>query len=95
MSCWPALAPVFAALVEHPRVLAICDAFLAPNYLLTAAQAICIHPGEAAQGVYYDDSSRSSGIDSDAMLPGLVRIMWLPAWRRKVHPRRSKARRAS
>ncbi len=52
----PALAPVFAAIVEHPRVLAICDAFLAPNYLLTAAQAICIHPGEVAQGVHYDDS---------------------------------------
>jgi len=52
----PALAPVFARLAEHPRVLAICDAFLQPNYLLTAAQAICIHPGEAAQGVHYDDS---------------------------------------
>lgn len=52
----PALAPVFARLVEHPRMLAICDAFLQPNYLLTAAQAICIHPGEAAQGVHYDDS---------------------------------------
>jgi ectoine hydroxylase-related dioxygenase (phytanoyl-CoA dioxygenase family) len=51
----PALAPIFAAIVEHPRVLAICDAFLAPNYLLTAAQAICIHPGEAAQSVHYDD----------------------------------------
>jgi ectoine hydroxylase-related dioxygenase (phytanoyl-CoA dioxygenase family) len=52
----PAVAPIFAALVEHPHVLAILDAFLAPNYLLTAAQAICIHPGEVAQGVHYDDS---------------------------------------
>jgi ectoine hydroxylase-related dioxygenase (phytanoyl-CoA dioxygenase family) len=52
----PAVAPVLADLVEHPRVLAICDAFLAPNYLLTAAQAICIHPGEAPQGLHYDDS---------------------------------------
>jgi ectoine hydroxylase-related dioxygenase (phytanoyl-CoA dioxygenase family) len=51
----PAVAPVFAGLVEHPRVLAICDAFLAPNYLLTAAQAICIHPGESPQSVHYDD----------------------------------------
>ena len=51
----PALAPIFAAIVEHPRVLAICDAFLAPNYLLTAAQAICIHPGEQPQAVHYDD----------------------------------------
>ena len=51
----PALAPVFARIVEHPRVLAICDAFLQPNYLLTAAQAIRIHPGEAAQALHYDD----------------------------------------
>ena len=51
----PALAPVFARIVEHPRMLAVCDAFLQPNYLLTAAQAICIHPGEAAQAVHYDD----------------------------------------
>jgi len=52
----PSVAPIFARLVEHPRVLAILDAFLAPNYLLTAAQAICIHPGEAPQSVHYDDS---------------------------------------
>jgi ectoine hydroxylase-related dioxygenase (phytanoyl-CoA dioxygenase family) len=52
----PALGRVFADMIEHPRILAICDAFLAPNYLLTAAQAICIHPGEAPQAVHYDDS---------------------------------------
>jgi ectoine hydroxylase-related dioxygenase (phytanoyl-CoA dioxygenase family) len=52
----PALGKVFADLIAHPRILAVCDAFLAPNYLLTAAQAIRIHPGEAAQAVHYDDS---------------------------------------
>jgi ectoine hydroxylase-related dioxygenase (phytanoyl-CoA dioxygenase family) len=46
----------FAALVEHPRVLAICDAFLAPNYLLTASQAINILPGETPQPFHTDDS---------------------------------------
>jgi ectoine hydroxylase-related dioxygenase (phytanoyl-CoA dioxygenase family) len=46
----------FADLVEHPRVLAICDALLLPNYLLTASQAICIHPGETAQPFHTDDS---------------------------------------
>lgn len=51
----PALGRVFADLIEHPRVLAICDAFLAPNYLLTAAQAINIQPGEAAQALHFDD----------------------------------------
>lgn len=52
----PAHARVFADLVEHPRILGICDAFLAPNYLLSAAQAIRIHPGEAPQALHYDDS---------------------------------------
>jgi ectoine hydroxylase-related dioxygenase (phytanoyl-CoA dioxygenase family) len=51
-----AQAPVFAALVEHPRVLALCDAFLEPNYLLTASQAIRILPGETPQPFHTDDS---------------------------------------
>jgi ectoine hydroxylase-related dioxygenase (phytanoyl-CoA dioxygenase family) len=46
----------FADLVEHPLVLAVCDAFLQPNYLLTASQAIRIHPGETPQGFHTDDS---------------------------------------
>lgn len=48
--------PVFAALVEHPFVLALCDAFLEPNYLLTASQAINIQPGETPQPFHTDDS---------------------------------------
>jgi ectoine hydroxylase-related dioxygenase (phytanoyl-CoA dioxygenase family) len=47
---------VFEDLVEHPRILALCDAFLEPNYLLTASQAIHIHPGETAQPFHTDDS---------------------------------------
>lgn len=47
--------PIFADLVEHPRILAICDAFLETNYLLTASQAIHIHPGETAQPLHTDD----------------------------------------
>lgn len=46
---------VFADLAEHPRILALCDRFLATNYLLTASQAICIHPGETAQSLHTDD----------------------------------------
>lgn len=45
----------FARLVEHPRVLALCDALLEPNYLLTASQAIQIYPGETAQPWHVDD----------------------------------------
>jgi ectoine hydroxylase-related dioxygenase (phytanoyl-CoA dioxygenase family) len=47
---------IFADLTEHPRILAICDALLQPNYLLTASQAICIHPGETPQPFHTDDS---------------------------------------
>ena len=46
---------VFERLVEHPRVLAICDALLDPNYLLTASQAININPGETPQAFHTDD----------------------------------------
>lgn len=47
--------PVFEDLAAHPLVLALCDALLEPNYLLTASQAINIHPGETAQAVHTDD----------------------------------------
>jgi ectoine hydroxylase-related dioxygenase (phytanoyl-CoA dioxygenase family) len=50
------LGEICEALVEHPRILGICDAFLAPNYLLTASQAINIHPGETAQPMHTDDA---------------------------------------
>jgi ectoine hydroxylase-related dioxygenase (phytanoyl-CoA dioxygenase family) len=46
---------LFQDLVEHPRILAICDALLAPNYLLTASQAINILPGETPQSFHTDD----------------------------------------
>jgi ectoine hydroxylase-related dioxygenase (phytanoyl-CoA dioxygenase family) len=47
---------VFERTVEHPRVLAMLDRLLAPGYLLTASQAICIHPGETPQPLHYDDT---------------------------------------
>src|SRR5262245_21721386 len=47
--------------LSSKRVVAICDTFLAPNYLLTTAQAICLHPGEVARGLHYDDSFRERG----------------------------------
>jgi ectoine hydroxylase-related dioxygenase (phytanoyl-CoA dioxygenase family) len=47
---------VFEDLAEHPRILAICDALLEPNYLLTASQAILIHPGETPQPFHTDDA---------------------------------------
>jgi ectoine hydroxylase-related dioxygenase (phytanoyl-CoA dioxygenase family) len=49
------LHPLFANLVLHQRILAICDRLLESNYLLTASQAINIHPGETAQALHSDD----------------------------------------
>ena len=46
---------VFEDLTAEPRLLALLDRVLQPGYLLTASQAICIHPGEKAQAVHFDD----------------------------------------
>ena len=52
-----AKTPSVAQLVEHPDVLAIVDELLPPNYLLSAALAINVHPGENAQDFHGDDSA--------------------------------------
>ena len=46
---------VFEDIACDARVLALLDQFLKPGYLLTASQAICIHPGETPQPVHHDD----------------------------------------
>jgi ectoine hydroxylase-related dioxygenase (phytanoyl-CoA dioxygenase family) len=46
---------VFERLAEDPRVLALCGKLMHPGFLLTASQAICIHPGETPQPLHYDD----------------------------------------
>ena len=46
---------IFEQLAQDARVLALCDRFMQPGYLLTASQAICIHPGETPQPIHYDD----------------------------------------
>ncbi len=55
-----AKAPGIATLVEHPAVLELTDALLAPNYLLSAALAINVHPGETPQDFHIDDSAGGS-----------------------------------
>jgi ectoine hydroxylase-related dioxygenase (phytanoyl-CoA dioxygenase family) len=47
---------VFESIAEDARILSLCDAFLKPGYLLTASQAICIHPGETPQPIHTDDA---------------------------------------
>lgn len=51
-----AKAPAVAELIEHPAVLAVCDALLHPTYLLSAALVVNLHPGETAQGWHQDDA---------------------------------------
>jgi ectoine hydroxylase-related dioxygenase (phytanoyl-CoA dioxygenase family) len=36
--------------------MALCERFLLPNFLLTASQAIRIHPGETPQPIHSDDA---------------------------------------
>jgi ectoine hydroxylase-related dioxygenase (phytanoyl-CoA dioxygenase family) len=47
---------VFWRIVLDPRVLALCEHFLQPGFLLTASQAIEIRPGETPQPFHYDDT---------------------------------------
>jgi ectoine hydroxylase-related dioxygenase (phytanoyl-CoA dioxygenase family) len=51
-----ARARVFWRITLDPRVLALCDRFLQPGFLLTASQAIHMHPGETPQPFHTDDS---------------------------------------
>lgn len=46
---------IFERITEDVRVLALLDRLLQPGYLLTASQAIRIHPGETPQPIHYDD----------------------------------------
>jgi ectoine hydroxylase-related dioxygenase (phytanoyl-CoA dioxygenase family) len=47
---------LFQDIASDPRVMALCDAILEPNYLLTASQAISLSPGETPQPWHTDDS---------------------------------------
>jgi ectoine hydroxylase-related dioxygenase (phytanoyl-CoA dioxygenase family) len=47
---------VFERLAADERLLALIGRVLQPNFLLSAAQAIAIHPGESEQALHHDDS---------------------------------------
>ena len=46
----------FLALAEQPDVVALLDALLLPNWLLSTLQSIRLHPGETAQPWHTDDA---------------------------------------
>ena len=68
-----AKAPSIAPLVEHPDVLALIDAFLAPSYLLWGGLAINKHPGEVRQDYHVDDEA---GAPPRPRPPQGVSTMW-------------------
>jgi ectoine hydroxylase-related dioxygenase (phytanoyl-CoA dioxygenase family) len=47
---------VFWRIALDPRILALCERFLEPGFLLTASQAIEIHPDETPQPFHTDDA---------------------------------------
>ena len=47
---------IFEDLACDARIMALCAEFLKPGFLLTASQAINIHPGETPQPIHSDDS---------------------------------------
>lgn len=50
-------APTIARIIEHPFTLSLLDELLPVNYLLSAALAINVHPGETPQPFHIDDSA--------------------------------------
>lgn len=69
-----AKTPSVAQLVEHRAVLAIVDALLAPNYLLSAALAINVHPGENAQDFHVDDTAGGFALRRPRPMQGVSAI---------------------
>jgi ectoine hydroxylase-related dioxygenase (phytanoyl-CoA dioxygenase family) len=47
---------VFLRIAEHPRIVALLDALLLPNWLLSTLQSIRLYPGENAQAWHTDDA---------------------------------------
>ncbi len=68
-----AKAPSIAPLVEHPKVLALIDRYLAPSYLLWGGLAINKHPGEVRQDYHVDDEA---GAPPRPRPPQGVSTMW-------------------
>lgn len=55
-----AKAPSIATLIEHPSIIGLVDELLPRNYLLSAALAINVHPGETPQRFHIDDAPGGS-----------------------------------
>ncbi len=70
-----AKVPEIATMVEHSETLAVVDALLPKNYLLSAALAINLHPGETPQRFHIDDGGNAFPIPQPRAMLG-VSTMW-------------------
>ena len=75
-----AKAPSIAQLVEHPAVLSIVDGLLPPHYLLSAALAINVHPGETPQDFHIDDAAGGFPLRRPRPMQGVSAIWALDAF---------------
>ena len=57
-----AKSAAMANIIEHPTILAMLDKLLPANYLLSAALAINVHPGETPQPFHSDDGAGGLGL---------------------------------
>lgn len=69
-----AKAPALAEMIEHPAIIELLDHLLPPNYLLSAALAINVHPGETPQPFHYDDAAGQLGIPKPRKAFGISTI---------------------
>ena len=67
-------APEIASIIEHQVILEVLDWLLPKNYLLSAALAINVHPGETPQPFHRDDTSRSKDFSQKQELNGVSTI---------------------
>mgnify|MGYP003733731213 CR=1 FL=1 len=67
-------APIISSIIEHQAILELLDCLLPKNYLLSAALAINIHPGETPQPFHRDDTSRSKDFSQKEQLNGVSTI---------------------
>lgn len=65
---------VFQRLAEHPRVMAIVERLLMPNFLLSTIQSIRLHPGEKSQAWHTDDAFYF--MPRPHRLPMAVSVIW-------------------
>jgi len=64
----------FLRLAEHPRVIALVERLLMPNFLLSTLQSIRLHPGEHAQAWHTDDAFYF--MPRPHRLPLAVSVIW-------------------